>query len=123
MLEEKLARTFETLLGQDNRLGFSHRIADHALVVQAIHCSPVMSLPGATFVVERQKEQRQHHLVHLVLVIFHALIVQICTSAGKSCHTNRLTKRSSQPLAVAMRTSNFMKQFREFVTLATASGG
>jgi hypothetical protein len=34
-----------------------------------------------------------------------------------------LTKRSSQPLAVAMRTFDFMKQFRLFTTLAVASGG
>jgi hypothetical protein len=34
-----------------------------------------------------------------------------------------LTNRSSQPLAVAMRTFNFMKLFREFATLAAASGG
>ena len=34
-----------------------------------------------------------------------------------------LTNRSSQPLAVAMRTFDFMKQFNEFATLATASGG
>jgi hypothetical protein len=31
--------------------------------------------------------------------------------------------RSSQPLAVAMRTFDFMKKFSEFVTLAVASGG
>jgi len=35
----------------------------------------------------------------------------------------RLTNRWSQPLAVAMRAFNFMKQFSVFVTLAAASGG
>ena len=34
-----------------------------------------------------------------------------------------LTNRWSQPLAVAMRTSNFMKQFSIFAALALASGG
>jgi hypothetical protein len=34
-----------------------------------------------------------------------------------------LTNRSSQPLAVAMRTFDFMKQFSIFSTLAAASGG
>jgi len=34
-----------------------------------------------------------------------------------------LTNRCSQPLAVAMRTFNFMKQFYVFATLAAASGG
>ena len=34
-----------------------------------------------------------------------------------------LTIRSSQPLAVAIRTFNFMKHFSEFATLALASGG
>jgi hypothetical protein len=35
----------------------------------------------------------------------------------------RLTNRSSQPLAVAMRTLDFMKQFPVFATLALASSG
>jgi len=39
------------------------------------------------------------------------------------CDAIRLTNRSSQPLAVAMRTFYFMKQFREFATLAPASSG
>jgi hypothetical protein len=36
---------------------------------------------------------------------------------------NDLTNRWSQPLAVAMRTFNFMKQFSVLATLAAASGG
>jgi hypothetical protein len=35
----------------------------------------------------------------------------------------RLTKRSSQPLAVASRTFDFMKRFSMFGKLAAASGG
>ena len=35
----------------------------------------------------------------------------------------RLTNRWSQPLAVAMRPFNFMKQFPIFAALAAASGG
>jgi len=35
----------------------------------------------------------------------------------------RLTNRSSQPLAVMMRTFDFMKQLRKFAMLAAASGG
>ncbi len=34
-----------------------------------------------------------------------------------------LTKRSSQPLAGALTSFNFMKQLSMFVTLAPASGG
>jgi len=34
-----------------------------------------------------------------------------------------LTNRWSQPLAGAMRTPDFMKQFSMFATLAPASGG
>ena len=34
-----------------------------------------------------------------------------------------LTRRSSQPLAVAMRTFNFMKQLSIVAKLASASGG
>jgi hypothetical protein len=39
------------------------------------------------------------------------------------CHLEDLTNRSSQPLAVAMRTFDFMKQFLICATLAAASGG
>jgi hypothetical protein len=35
----------------------------------------------------------------------------------------RLTNRWSQPLAVAMRTFDFMRQFSVFAVLALASGG
>jgi hypothetical protein len=35
----------------------------------------------------------------------------------------RLTNRWSQPLAVAKRTFEFMKQFSMFATLASAGGG
>ena len=34
-----------------------------------------------------------------------------------------LTNRWSQPLAVVIRMFDLMKQFREFATLAAASGG
>ncbi len=34
-----------------------------------------------------------------------------------------LTNRWSQPLAVVMTAFDFMKHFREFATLAAASGG
>jgi hypothetical protein len=34
-----------------------------------------------------------------------------------------LTNHWSQPLAVVMTTFNFMKRFREFATLAAATGG
>jgi hypothetical protein len=36
---------------------------------------------------------------------------------------NRLTNRWSPPLAVAMRTFDFMKQLSVFAALAPASGG
>jgi hypothetical protein len=38
-------------------------------------------------------------------------------------HINDLTNRWSQPLAVAMPTFDFIKQFLMFATLAAASGG
>jgi hypothetical protein len=38
-------------------------------------------------------------------------------------NAGHLTNRWSQPLAVAMRTFDFMKQFSMFATLAAASGG
>jgi hypothetical protein len=43
-----------------------------------------------------------------------------CMSGGE--RHRGLTNRSSQPLAVAMCTFNFMIQFREFAALAVISG-
>ncbi len=90
MLDEQFARALQTFLRERNRLGFSHWIADHAFLVQAIHRAPVVSLPGAVAVVQRQKEQREHHLVHLVFVIFHVPIVQFSMGTRKIRHINRL---------------------------------
>ena len=47
MLDEQFARALQTFLRERNKLGFSHWIADHAFLVQAIHRAPVVSLPGA----------------------------------------------------------------------------
>jgi hypothetical protein len=41
----------------------------------------------------------------------------------RGCSAQGLTSRWSQPLTVAMRTFDFMKQFREFAALAPASDG
>jgi hypothetical protein len=43
--------------------------------------------------------------------------------AASSFSDKRLTKRCSQPLAVAMRRSNFMKQLSMLRKVAPASGG
>ncbi len=42
---------------------------------------------------------------------------------ARQCIVEDLTNRWSQPLAVAMRTFDFVKQFSMFTTLASASGG
>src|SRR5260370_17616904 len=46
-----------------------------ALRVQPIHCDPIVPLPCSrpilAFLEHRQGEQRQRHLVHFVLVVFH----------------------------------------------------
>jgi hypothetical protein len=48
----------------------------------------------------------------------------ITTFVNTRClHTTGLTNRWSQPLAVAMRSFDFMKQSSGFATLAAASGG
>jgi len=123
MLGEEFARTLQPLLRECNRLGFSHRIADHALLVQAIHRIPVVSLPGAVAVVQCQKKQREHHVVHFIFVIFHARIVHFWAAIARAWHINRLTNRWSQQLAAVKSTFDFMKQFPMFAALAPASGG
>src|SRR6266704_5133965 len=123
MLDEQLLTTLQSVLGQHKGLGFSHRILDHSLFVQPIHRVPVVSLPGTPIVVQRQKEQSQHHFIHFIFVVLHAFILCVRVITSKTSHINRLTNRWSQPLAVAMRTFNFMKPFSLFATLALASGG
>jgi hypothetical protein len=123
MLGEQLARTLQAFLCQRDGLGFSHWIADHAFLVQPIHRIPVMSLPNAVAVMQRQKEQREHHLIDFIFVVFHACIVQFRSAVARACHINRLTNHWSQPLAAVKSTFDFMKQFRMFATLAAASGG
>ena len=105
MLYEQFARALQTLFRERHRLGFSHWIADHAFLVQAIHRAPVVSLPGAVAVVERQKEQREHHLVHFIFVIFHAPIVQFCLATRKIRHINRLIQ-SLRPTPKAFAAAN-----------------
>jgi TonB family protein len=48
--------------------------------------------------------------------------IQVTFTLKKMPHLNDLTNRSSQPLAVAMRTFDFTKPFSESATLAIASG-
>jgi hypothetical protein len=55
MVDEQFARALQTLFRERNRLGFSHWIADHTFLVQAIHRSPVVSLPSAVAVVQRHR--------------------------------------------------------------------
>src|SRR6266446_2798221 len=123
MLDEQFARTLQALLCQYNRLGFSHRIIDHALLVQAIHRSPVVSLPGATAVMERQKEQREHHLVHFIFVIFHARIVHFCVAIARACHT-KASNQSLEPTSGRCDAALHIMKIRPLqATLALASGG
>ena len=97
MLCEQFARTLQALLGERNRLGFSHGIGDHPFLVQPIHRTPVVSLPGPVAVVQRQKEQREHHFVDFIFVVFHACIVQFQAAVARACHINCLTNPWSQP--------------------------
>jgi hypothetical protein len=55
-------------------------------------------------------------------MVVHRAVVAL-VSYEEAWHTRGLTNRSSQPLGVIMTRFDFMKQFREFATLAPASGG
>jgi hypothetical protein len=102
MLDKQLARALQAFFCKRNGLGFPHRVADHSLLMQSIHRSPIVPLPSSAVVVQRQKEQRQHHVIDFIFIIFHALIVQPRVAAYKICHIIRLTSRWSQRLPGTM---------------------
>src|SRR5882724_3658691 len=75
MFAKEFLAPFLTRFGEHDRLGLAHRIEDHSLLMQTIHCIPVVSFPGTSAVMNGQEEKREHHLVNLVFVIFHAIIL------------------------------------------------
>lgn len=50
MFNKQFTRTLQALIRQDDGLGFADRIVDHTFIVQALHRSPIMSLPRAVVV-------------------------------------------------------------------------
>jgi hypothetical protein len=69
--KEFLAALF-ALFGKQHRFGLSHRIAEPSFFVVPAPGIPVVSFPCAAGAVEREKEQREHHLVDFVFVVVHA---------------------------------------------------
>src|SRR5437899_671203 len=62
-LEQRL-RPLQSFFGEDHRLHLSHRIVDHALVVQTAEHVPIHTFPCPAAVVQGQ-EQRQRRVVDL----------------------------------------------------------
>jgi heme/copper-type cytochrome/quinol oxidase subunit 2 len=79
---------------------------------------------SARYQSETARQRRVRGVVIVTtLVLMWGLIVLFSVLHAARVHSPHLTNRSSQPLAVAMRMFEFMKQFSEFAMLASASGG
>ena len=72
MLQKERLALSDTFFGGHDRLRLAHRILDHSFLVKSIHHIPIESFPGATTVMERQKEQREHSLVDLISIVIHS---------------------------------------------------
>ena len=70
VLLEEAAALAQALVGEDHRLGLADRIEDQPLAVQPGEHVPVMPLPGAIPVVQREVEQGEHGLVDLLRIGF-----------------------------------------------------
>ena len=101
VLDEEFTRPLQAFLREHDGLGFSHRIANHAFLMQAVHRSPVMSLPGAIVVVQRQKEQREHHFVDLIVIVVHEEQIIFCTRTLPSSQSKPNPESFVQPCAAA----------------------
>ena len=97
MFAKQLFAQFLALFGKDNRLCLAHGIEDHSLFVQPSESIPIMSLPCASGVVESKKEQRQHHLINLVFVVFHDSMLPLTENIFNSLHRPRTPNHSLQP--------------------------
>ena len=75
--EEFLAELL-ALLGKRHRFCLADRILDHALRVQPVQSIPVVSFPSTSFVMEREKKKREHHLIDLVFIVVHQDMVLDC---------------------------------------------
>jgi hypothetical protein len=73
MLSKEFFAALFSLFSEQNRFRLAHRIADHPFLVEPAHSIPVVAFPCATAAVEREKEQREHHLVDFVFIVVHAM--------------------------------------------------
>jgi len=77
MLTKKFLATFFTFLGEHHGLCLAYGIADHAFLVEASQCVPVVSFPRASAVMECEKEKCEHHLIDFVFVVFHGAMLPL----------------------------------------------
>ena len=90
---------FLILFGKHDRFGLAHWIEDHSLLVQTIHCIPVVSFPGTSAVMDCQEEKCEHHLVDFVFVVFHKIMLPFrTTSFNRGCNVkapNKITAHNA----------------------------
>ena len=79
MLTKKLLATLFTFFGEAHRFRFAYRITNQPFLVEATQRIPVMPFPRASTLMECKKEKCEHHLIHFVFVVFHAVILAFRT--------------------------------------------
>jgi hypothetical protein len=113
MLHEEFAAESEAFLCEDDGLCFPDGVRDHSFLVQPVHHIPIESFLRAAFVIERQKEQRQRHLIDFVFIVVHEMILRFFTSACNSPFFAIADSISCQPsnhtlqLTASRRTASF----------------
>jgi hypothetical protein len=94
-----------TLVGERNRFRFPYRIQNHSFRVQTSESVPVVTFPRASFVMERQKEEREHHLIYFVLVIVHERILALRTDVFNRLRGARTPNQTPDRTAYPPRSS------------------
>ena len=93
MFTEEFLAPFLTSFGEHDRFGLAHRIEDHPLRVQTIHCIPIVTFPCPSAVMNCQEEKREHHFVDFVFVIFHENMLSF---SGARCNCGCMVKMTNK---------------------------
>jgi hypothetical protein len=90
-----------SLFGEQNRFRLAHWIADQAFLVEPAHGIPVVTFPCATVAVEREKEEREHHLVDFVFVVVHVVKLPFLRTDFNRASIAPCGKLAAEPIPTA----------------------
>ena len=120
--EEPLAFS-QALLGQDDRFRLPDWVANQPFLMQPAQRVPIVPLPCAATLMQRQKQERQNRLINFVFVVFHfKIIAEFRTPVSPENNTpahGRLSaavkteRTSAMELLAELRTRFGHESFRE----------